>query len=271
LAVVLWRVRRDLVECRRAEGQLDRFFSLSLDFHCISSVDGYFKRVSPAVTAVLGWSSEEFLTRPFLHFVHPDDHAATLQEVEKQMVRGEKVLRFENRNRHKDGSWRVLSWRSMPQPDGLMYATARDVTEAKLSETMLQQTNERLEQRVAERTFELVKSERRFRALIEHSGDSIALAGRDGRFLYLSPAVTAVEGYRPEELVGRSSLEHTHPDDLPLVERVVAELLAYPGRPTPVLMICAGPSRRSCNRSACACSDRWRAASPTTSTMPSRR
>ncbi len=110
---------------------LDRFFTLSLDFLCIASSDGYFKRVSPAVTDILGWSVEEFLSRPFLSFVHPDDRAATLREVEKQVVTGEKVLHFENRYQHKDGSWRMLSWRSIPQPGGLMYATARDVTEQK--------------------------------------------------------------------------------------------------------------------------------------------
>ncbi len=67
------------------------------------------------------------LARPFLEFVHPDDHAATAAEVDRQMVSGERVLRFENRYRHRDGSWRLLSWKSTPA-DGLMYATARDVT-----------------------------------------------------------------------------------------------------------------------------------------------
>jgi PAS domain S-box-containing protein len=124
-------VSQDNTERKRMEEELDRFFSIFLDFLCIASVDGYFKRVSPAVTDMLGWSVEEFLARPFIEFVHPDDRAATVREVERQVVAGEKVLRFENRYRHKDGSWRVLSWRSMPQPGGKMYATARDVTEQK--------------------------------------------------------------------------------------------------------------------------------------------
>jgi two-component system cell cycle sensor histidine kinase/response regulator CckA len=76
---------------------------------------------------------------------------------------------------------------------------------------------------------------RRFQALIEHSADSIALIDKDNRILYLSPAVTAVEGYSPEELLGRNGLENTHPDDLPLVGEVVKRLLAEPGRPVPVL------------------------------------
>jgi len=81
----------------------------------------------------------------------------------------------------------------------------------------------------------LRQSERRFQALIEHSADSIALIDKDNRILYLSPAVTAVEGYAPDELIGRNGLEHTHPDDLPLVAAVVERLVAEPGRPIPVL------------------------------------
>jgi PAS domain S-box-containing protein len=95
--------------------------------HVIASADGYFKHASDSVTDVLGWSLAEILSRPFLDFVHPDDHAATLAEVDRQVRSGEKVLHFENRYRHKDGSWRLLSWKSMPA-DGLMYATARDIT-----------------------------------------------------------------------------------------------------------------------------------------------
>jgi len=109
--------------------ELQRFFSLSLDFLCISGADGYFKRVSAAVTEILGWTVEEFLATPYLDLVHPDDRDATVREVERRMLVSERVMRFENRYLHKNGSWRLLSWRSMPQPNGLMYATARDVTE----------------------------------------------------------------------------------------------------------------------------------------------
>jgi PAS domain S-box-containing protein len=126
---------------QRAQDQLERFFSLSLDMLCISSADGYFKRISPAFTQTLGWSVEEILARPFLDFVHPDDRAATLTEVERQVVAGETILQFENRYQHKDGSWRWLSWKSVPQPGGLMYATARDITDGKAAEEQIVQLN----------------------------------------------------------------------------------------------------------------------------------
>lgn len=155
IGVVL--VFRDVSEERAAAAkltaalqELDRFFSLSLDFLCISSADGYFKRASPAVTDILGWSVEEFLARPYLTFVHPHDLEATQKAVEQQVVRGEKVLQFENRYRHRDGTWRTLSWRSVPQPEGLMYATARDVTEAKRIETEIHRLNADLQQHAAQ-------------------------------------------------------------------------------------------------------------------------
>jgi PAS domain S-box-containing protein len=109
---------------------VERFFELSLDMHVIASPDGFFKHVSDSAPDILGFSVAELVGHPFLEFIHPDDHAATLREVERQIGSGEKVVHFENRYRHKDGSWRVLAWKSMPA-DGLMYATARDVTDLK--------------------------------------------------------------------------------------------------------------------------------------------
>ncbi|MES2604845.1 MAG: PAS domain S-box protein [Pseudomonadota bacterium] len=77
--------------------------------------------------------------------------------------------------------------------------------------------------------------EAHFRALIEHSSDSIALISADNKILYLSPSVTAVEGYLPEELIGRSGIENTHPDDLPVIRDLIDKLLANPGKAMPVL------------------------------------
>jgi len=140
-------VARDISARRHAEAQLDRFFSLSLDMLCISSADGYFKRLSPAFTRTLGWSLEEMLTRPFITFVHPEDQARTIAEVEKQMRDREPVLDFENRFAHKDGGWRVLSWKSVPQFDGSMYATARDVTQRRAADEQIRQLNHELLER----------------------------------------------------------------------------------------------------------------------------
>jgi len=134
-------LRAETAGRKLAEDERDRFFSLSLDMLCIASADGYFRRLSPAFTRTLGWSLEELLARPFLDFVHPDDQAATLREVERQIKAGEQVLQFENRYLHQDGTWRTLSWKSMPQPDGMMYASARDVTAQREAQAEISKLN----------------------------------------------------------------------------------------------------------------------------------
>ena len=140
----------------------DRFFALTLDMLCISSSDGYFKWLNPSFAQTLGWSIEELLSKSYTEFVHPDDLTATIEEVTKQIVAGEKVFHFENRYRHKDGSWRVLSWKSVPEGE-LMYAVARDVTERTRMERELKNWNLELESRVSERTEALQASEAQFR------------------------------------------------------------------------------------------------------------
>ncbi|HEX6720948.1 MAG TPA: PAS domain S-box protein, partial [Burkholderiaceae bacterium] len=198
---------------------------------------GYFKRVSRAVTGMLGYSVDEVLRIPFMELIHPDDKAATARAVITQVVGGESVDQFVNRYRHKDGSWRTFSWRSVPRGK-LMYASARDVTDAVRAELQLREAKEQLEARVAERTRELEQShealsssERRFRALVENSIDGVVLIGASGHVLYVSPAVLNIEGYTPEELIGQRGRVNAHPDDVPVLTRALAQLKAEPGKP----------------------------------------
>ena len=66
------------VERKRAEEELDRFFTLSPDLLCIANFDGYFLRLNPAWERTLGFAREELLSKPWLDFVHPDDREATI-------------------------------------------------------------------------------------------------------------------------------------------------------------------------------------------------
>jgi PAS domain S-box-containing protein len=78
-------------------------------------------------------------------------------------------------------------------------------------------------------------SESRFRALIESSADGIAVIDADNNIQYLSPAVAAIEGYTPAELVGHNGVDNTHPDDLPLLQETVRRTLENPGVPIPII------------------------------------
>ncbi len=124
----------------KREEEFQRFFTLSLDMLCIASLDGYFKQLNPAFEA-LGYELAELLQRPFLDFVHPDDYGRTVAEMEK-LAKGEPTIRFENRYRCKDGSYRWLSWVAAPTPSGTVHAVARDVTEDKKSAQALIEAKE---------------------------------------------------------------------------------------------------------------------------------
>lgn len=110
--------------------QFDEFFDHSLDLLCVASIDdGYFKRVNPSWTRVLGWSETELLGRPVHEFMHPADRARTLAARDK-LAHGEPVRGLENRYLCKDGGFRWLSWQSITDSGRrLVFGIARDVTE----------------------------------------------------------------------------------------------------------------------------------------------
>ena len=141
---------------RRAQDELDRFFSLSLEMMCVAGFDGYFKRVNPAWQQVLGYTEQELLSRPYMEFVHPDDRDATTRAAGKASE-GQNVIYFENRYLHKDGTHRWLLWAATPYVEQqVVYAAAHDITERKASEETLAQyardletTHHELEQQAA--------------------------------------------------------------------------------------------------------------------------
>jgi len=127
----------------RADETLDRFFTLSLDLLCIAGFDGVFRRLNPAWQRILGWTVEDLTTQPFLHFIHPDDHGATLDEMEKLTAGSHTTIAFENRYRTRSGDYRWLIWTAVPfAGDQLIYATARDITERKQMEQQLRHLRE---------------------------------------------------------------------------------------------------------------------------------
>ena len=134
-----------------ATEERDRFFDVSIDLLATATAGGYFVRLNPAWTAVLGYELDELKSRPFVEFVHPDDLAATNLEVARQIDEGKTVLNFQNRYRHRDGSYRWLEWTSSPSADGaLLYAVARDITDRKLKEERLRAPAVALARRRAE-------------------------------------------------------------------------------------------------------------------------
>ena len=74
-----------------------------------------------------------------------------------------------------------------------------------------------------------MQNDRRFRALIEHSSDAVALLTAEGIFTYASPSSERVTGYPVNELLGINAFTLLHPDDLENVSQQFIALLEQPG------------------------------------------
>ena len=120
---------------------MERFFKLSLDMLSISNLEGKFEQLNPAWERTLGYTVEELMARPFLEFVHPDDHERTLLEFSKLIEDStHETHGFENRYICKDGTIKILSWEARQDPEReRIYAIARDDTELKRAREALEQ------------------------------------------------------------------------------------------------------------------------------------
>ncbi|GAB6902461.1 putative bifunctional diguanylate cyclase/phosphodiesterase [Kineosporia succinea] len=72
-------------------------------------------------------------------------------------------------------------------------------------------------------------SEERFRLLVQNANDIIAISERDGTLRYMSPAVRRILGREPEDVMGTTLADHTHPDDLPALGRALAAIMERDG------------------------------------------
>ncbi|GMU02567.1 hypothetical protein KH5H1_66870 [Corallococcus caeni] len=121
-------------EARIALTQQERFFEVSMDMLCIAAMDGTFLRLSRAWSRTLGLSEAELYSTSLVDLALEEDRAATSRHLARARE-GAPVLQFEHRARCHDGSWRWLQWNAVSDPEeGLLYAVARDVTQARLLE-----------------------------------------------------------------------------------------------------------------------------------------
>jgi PAS domain S-box-containing protein len=199
-----FRAERELQE-RKAE--LDLFFTESLDLLCIADTDGYFLRLNPQWEHTLGYHVAELEGARFLDLVHPDDLEATLGTMAR-LAEGHAELRFVNRYRASDGSYRHLEWRSFPRGD-LIYAAARDLTDRIEAEQALR------------------KSEARYRLFADNTADVIWLLDvKTMRFTYVSPSVERLRGYSVREVLAQSLDEVMTPESLEAVTHSLPHMIA---------------------------------------------
>ena len=176
--------------------QLDAFFDTNLDLLAILNSDGCAVRLNPAWGTLLGYELYQLDGARVLDFTHPSDMEATLGALARLRTRKE-VVGFVSRMRHRKGSYRFLEWRATAGED-LIYATARDITDQRLAEVALRE------------------SESRFRAIFEQATVGVAEADAEtGRYVQINQRFCDILGYSQDELMASGLDSLTHPKDLP--------------------------------------------------------
>jgi PAS domain S-box-containing protein len=122
----------------------DRMWRLATDLIVVTGRDGVIKSVNPAWKMLLGWEEQELLNTTFLRRVHEDDQQSTLAEARK-LDSGRATQRFENRYRHKDGSYKTIAWIAVPDGERI-HAVGRDISAERESALALKEVEELLRQ-----------------------------------------------------------------------------------------------------------------------------
>lgn len=126
----------------------ERILNSTNQLICIAGTDGYFKYLNPAWEDTLGYTIQELLSKPFLFFIHPDDHIINEKEVDK-LVSGIDTKNFENRYIHKNGSLITINWNATHiEGTNQLYCIGRNITERKNVENELHESKFFLEKLV---------------------------------------------------------------------------------------------------------------------------
>ncbi|HVL23437.1 MAG TPA: PAS domain S-box protein, partial [Thermomicrobiales bacterium] len=182
----------------------------------IGDTEGRILEVNPALQRMLGYSADEMHRMVVGQFIHQDDAASTWA-MYQALVEGQlDYFQTEKRFYRKNGEtlWCHLTVSLIRDADGqprLQVAMMENITERKRAEAAL------------------LRSEARFRALVQNASDIITILGAKGTILYQSPALEGVLGFDPEELVGGHAFDLVHPEDLPYVREHFEEALKRPG------------------------------------------
>jgi PAS domain S-box-containing protein len=208
----------DLQSLQASERRLRALIEHGWDVVAEISPKGKLRYMSPASLRVFGYTQEELAARGQFDLIHPDDVARVAAAFENFLVAAGESRTFEYRYRHKSGEWRWVEGVATNLVEDAnveaIIVNYRDITERKLVEARLQE------------------SEERFRKLIENSWDALVLLDLSGTIIYASHSTQRVVGYAKEEFVGCSVFQFIHPDDLDRTASELLALLQMPGAST---------------------------------------
>jgi diguanylate cyclase (GGDEF)-like protein/PAS domain S-box-containing protein len=166
-----------------------------------------FLYVSPSVEALRGYTPTEVMAEPM-------DAALTAEAArEIRRLATERMKALEDGTAFPDAYYREEV--EQPCKDGSSVWTevitryVRDLTTGRVE--IYGVTRDITERRAS--SLALAESERHFRLLANNMSDVVTWVGADGTYKWVSPSLTEALGWQPEDWVGRSAFDETHPED----------------------------------------------------------
>ncbi len=202
----------NITQRKLIERDRERFLALGSDLQAIGYGNAPFIWVSSAWERVLGYTFEEMTSLHWTYFVHPDDLEKTIAAANKN-ISGEEMVAWENRYRHKNGSYRWFSWNSKPYLDeGCTYGVATDITVRKEAEEALKE------------------SEERYSAIIHQATAGVIEMNLDGKHIFVNKKWCEITGFSEEELYALTAFDYVHPDDVDHCRQIFQQTAAT-GKP----------------------------------------
>lgn len=196
---------------RRSEERYRNLFEKNLAGVFRNTTDGRIVDCNDACARIFGYDGRDDFLRTSANSVYFE--SAQRELVVDQLRRVGSLTNAELCLRRRDGRlvW-VLENVNLREENGVEYieGTVIDITDRKRAEEALRE------------------SEERYRLMADSTTDIISRHTAEGVFLYASPACRTLLGFEPHELVGRLLHDLVHPEDLPELEKGLAELQTSP-------------------------------------------
>ena len=210
-------VSRDISQRKRAAEALreseERFRSMAeqmVDVLFVTDRSGTIAYISPSAAEVFGWQPEEMVEQTFTRYLADADIPRAMQKFRADIERGQPSRHLELTMKHKDGSTfqgelsATARWKNGHAMDTI--GLIRDITERKLAEQSLRQ------------------SEARYRAIVEDQTEFITRWLPDGTLTFVNEAYCRFIGKLHGELLGSQFLLDLPSEDRETVAQHIARL-----------------------------------------------
>ncbi|OGU34931.1 MAG: hypothetical protein A2068_00815 [Ignavibacteria bacterium GWB2_35_6b] len=207
------KLEREIAGHKQAEDALQQssqkwegIISASPDGIGMITLDGKIQLISDKLVEMHGYNKEEksgYLGKSVFDFIDPSNHQLLIDNTRK-LLTGESnrkiseytAIKKDNSRFYIDVNSTVL-FDSENKPSSILYVQ-RDITERRLAEEALQQSNQKLE------------------AIISASPDGIGMISLDGKIQLMSDKLMEIYGYSVEEkneIIGKSSFDFIDPSN----------------------------------------------------------